>query len=64
MSILLDIVLAVIVSTFAASQFRYRGYAIADLTCENAFGMCDKPLWLGVAAAVLFAATVVARNLK
>jgi hypothetical protein len=63
-STLLDILLAIVVAIFAASQFRYQGYAVADLICESSYGMCDKPLWLGSAAVVLFVASVGMRKIR
>ena len=55
MPILLDILLAIDVATYAASQFHYHGYAVAALICASAYDMCDRPLWLGIGAVVLFA---------
>ena len=64
MSILLVILLAIDAAIFLASQYQHYGYAMADEICLNTFGLCDRPLWLGGAAMVLFAGTVVSRKIR
>jgi hypothetical protein len=64
MSLLLMILLAIDAAIFLASQLWRQGYAVADQVCLSTFGMCDRPLWLGGAAAVLLAASVVAPRIK
>ena len=64
MSIWLVVLLPIDVAIFVASQFRHHGYAAADQICLNTHGMCDRPLWLGAAALVLFAASFAGWELR
>jgi hypothetical protein len=48
------------VAIFVASLYRgYYGHAWADVTCSIVYGLCDEPLWLGVAGAVFIVTAIV-----
>ena len=52
MSNLSFFLLCITIAIYAAAEFRGQGWA--DQVCANTFGLCDKPLWLGVAAMAFF----------
>jgi hypothetical protein len=53
MPALLFIVLLFDVTLLGAAELQHRGYALADQVCLGAIGLCDRPLWLAAAAALI-----------
>jgi len=47
------VLLFVIAAIFTAAQFPHQGYAWAEEICFAAYGLCNHPYWLGLAAGLL-----------